>query len=50
MPRPDRNGRGSAKTVMRAQAVPPMTIAPIQAKTSRQTSDGTPICDRPRTA
>ena len=47
---PDRNGRGSAKTVMRAQAVPPIRTAPIQAKTSRQISDGTPICDRPRTA
>ena len=34
----------------RAHAVPPMKIAPTQAKTSRQTSDGTPICDRPRTA
>ena len=44
------NGRGSAKTVIRVHAVPPMKTAPIQAKTSRQTSDGTPICDSARTA
>ena len=30
---PDRNGRGSAKAVIRVQAVPPIKIAPIQAKT-----------------
>ena len=35
---------------MRAQAVPPMSSAPIQANTSRQSKDGTPICDRPKTA
>jgi hypothetical protein len=35
---------------MRAQAVPPMKIAPMQANASRQGKDGTPICDRPRTA
>ena len=42
-------GDGS-RTLIRVQAVPPMKIAPIQAKTSRQISDGMPICDRPSTA
>jgi hypothetical protein len=41
---------GAAKSVMRAQAVPPTIIAPIIAKASRQPSEGTPMWARPRVA
>jgi hypothetical protein len=40
---------GFVKTAKRIHAVPPMKTTPTQAKTSRQTSDGTPICAIART-
>ena len=42
--------KGSAKTVMRTQAVMPATTAPMTANTSRQASEGTPICATPSVA
>ena len=42
--------KGSAKTVIRTQAVTPATTAPMTANTSRQASEGTPIWATPSVA
>ena len=45
LPLPESSGRASVKMVNRVHAVPPIKTAPRQAKISRHTNDGTPICD-----
>ena len=42
---PESSGRVSVRTVNRAHAVPPIKIAPTQAKISRHSNDGTPNWD-----
>ncbi len=42
-----RSSSGGTNSAIRAQAVPPIAIAPITAKATRQASDGMPIWAKP---